>query len=164
MEIANSENVDKETIRQHDDIMNRHQMLSGGETALFFAAEQKDFKFSGLLLLFILKQTDSFHLFMLSMTSNLEWKFSNWRSLMIIWFMRCTWDFVSTKNSSLQNVSEACLVLHKRKRQLKSSWIIPISSKLLQWTSQSLKLRKKHRKEVLGILKPNGGPSSSYFK
>ena len=72
MEIANSENVDKETIRQHDDIMNRHQMLSGGETALFFAAEQKDFKFSGLLLLFILKQTNSFHLFMLSMTSNLE--------------------------------------------------------------------------------------------
>lgn len=182
MEIANSENVDQETTRQHDAIMKRPQMMSGGETALFFAAEQKDFELykflidlgaspvhyletNGLVPLVYAFNDIEFGMKVLELTKLDDYLFEHLLSEALIYnniemlVRLCEYEkFKPSKR--VRGMS--CLAQTKKAAEIIMNH--PDIFEVAPADIAIIEAKKKHRKEVLGIFKPNGGPSSSYFK
>lgn len=181
-EIANSENVNQETTRQHDAILKHPEIMAGGETALFFAAEKKDFEFykylidlgaspvhyletNGLIPLVYAFNDVDFGMKVLELTQLDDYLFEHLLSEALIYNnieMLVRVCEYSKFRPSKRVRGMACLARTKEAAEVIMNH--PDVFEVAPADIDIIEKKKKHRKDVLGLFKPNGGPSASYFK
>lgn len=182
MEIANPENVDQETTRQHDAIMKKPEIMSGGETALFFAAEQKDFEFykflidlgaspvhyletNGLIPLVYAFNDVEFGMKVLELTNLDDYLYEHLLSESLIYnniemLQRIIGYEKFRPSKKIRGL--ACLA-----RTKEAAEIIMKHPEIFEIAPADIAIinsKKKHRKDVIGLFKPNGGPSATLKK
>lgn len=183
MQIANSENVDQVTTIQHDVIMGLPEALSGGETALFFAAEQKDFELykflidlgaspvhylqtNGLIPLVYAFNDIEFGLKVLELTKLDDYLFEHLLSEALIYNnIEMILKLSEYEKYHLSRPVRGMACLARTKEAVEVLMNHPDVFEISPADIEVIEKKKKRRKEVLGLFKPNREhPCSSYFK